>query len=135
LDALSTALTDGVRVTVTPQFLPHRSSPDERRFVFAYTVVIANEGEDPVQLVSRHWIIPDGRGRIEEVKGEGVVGEQPTLEPGQSFQYTSGCILETPRGTMHGAYQMEREDGTSFDAEIAPFVLATPGAESSTILN
>lgn len=103
--------------------------------MFAYTVVIANAGHETVQLRTRHWIITDGQGRVEEVRGDGAVGEQPVLEPGDEFQYTSGCVLETARGTMHGSYQMYRDDGSQFDAEIAPFVLATPGAESERILN
>jgi ApaG protein len=132
---VSTATTEGVKVTVRSEYMPNRSSPDERRFVFAYTVVIANEGELPVQLRSRHWVITDGFGRAEEVRGQGVVGEQPMLDPGESFQYTSGCVLETPQGVMHGSYQMEREDGSHFDATIAPFVLATPNAQSKRVLN
>lgn len=120
---------------VTPEYLPTHSEPDEQRFVFAYTVVIENQGAATVQLLRRHWIVTDGRGRVEEVEGEGVVGEQPRLDPGQSFQYTSGCILETPLGTMHGTYLMVREDGTTFEAEISPFALATPDAESERILN
>jgi ApaG protein len=128
-------VTQGVRVTVRSEYLPHRSSPEERRFVFAYTVVIQNEGSRPVRLRYRHWVITDGHGRIEEVHGRGVVGEEPLLEPGESFQYTSGCVLETPQGTMHGAYRMQREDGSAFDAEISPFVLATPTAQARRIIN
>jgi ApaG protein len=132
---VSSAVTQGVRVTVRSEYLPHRSSPEERRFVFAYTVNISNESALRVQLRSRHWIITDGRGRIEEVRGRGVVGEQPQLAPGENFQYTSGCVLETPQGTMHGSYRMQRDDGSSFDAEISPFVLATPGAQARRVLN
>jgi ApaG protein len=132
---VSSAVTQGIRVAVKPEYLPHRSSPEERRFVFAYTVVISNEGGGRVQLRSRHWVITDGRGRIEEVRGRGVVGEQPQLDPGESFQYTSGCVLETPQGTMHGSYRMQRDDGSCFDAEISPFVLTTPGAQSRRVLN
>jgi len=132
---VSNAVTQGIRVTVRSEYLPHRSSPEERRFVFAYTVSISNEGAYRVQLRSRHWIITDGRGRIEEVRGRGVVGEQPQLDPGESFQYTSGCVLETPQGTMHGSYCMQRDDGSTFDAEISPFVLATPGAQARRIIN
>lgn len=117
------------------EYLPHRSSPEERRYVFAYTVIITNDSHVRVQLRSRHWIITDGRGRIEEVRGPGVVGEQPLLEPGESFEYTSGCVLETPQGTMHGSYNMVRDDGTSFEAKISPFVLATPSAEARRVLN
>jgi ApaG protein len=135
LDRVSNAVTNGIQVEVVAQYLPHHSEPEENRFVFAYTVVIRNRSDDIVQLRSRHWIITDARGRVEEVRGEGVVGEQPRLLPGELFQYTSGCVLETPRGTMHGSYRMEREDGSGFDAEIAPFVLATPGVESQRVLN
>lgn len=132
---MSSATTQGVQVTVRTEYMAHRSNPDERRYVFAYTVVIANQGERPVQLRSRHWIITDGHGRVEEVRGQGVVGEQPTLAPGESFQYTSGCVLETPQGVMHGTYQMQRADGSTFDATIAPFVLATPAAQSRRTIN
>jgi ApaG protein len=132
---VSTAVTDGIRVSVSALYLPHQSSPDESRYVFAYTVVIRNEGDRVAQLRSRHWVITDGRGRIEEVRGDGVVGEQPLLQPGQEFHYTSGCVLATPRGTMHGTYQMRREDGTKFEAAISPFVLAKPGADAERVLN
>ena len=132
---MSSAVTQGIRVTVKSEYLPHRSSPEERRFVFAYTVNISNEGAIRVQLRSRHWVITDGRGRIEEVRGRGVVGEEPQLAPGETFQYTSGCVLETPQGTMHGSYRMQRDDGSSFEAEISPFVLATPGAQARRVLN
>jgi ApaG protein len=122
----SVALTDGIRVTVTSRYLPEQSLPRGRRFVWAYTVKIENEGERSAKLETRHWIITDANGKIDEVKGPGVVGEHPHLEPGDSFQYTSGCILQTPRGTMHGTYQMVRDDGRGFDAQIAPFALAMP---------
>lgn len=124
--AVSTATTQGIRVTVTSQYLPDRSTPTNHEYVFSYTVRIANEGTETAQLKSRHWIITDGEGNVQEVKGDGVVGAQPTLKPGQSFEYTSGCALRTPRGTMHGTYQMVREDGERFDAVIAPFALALP---------
>ena len=132
---MSTAVTEGVRVSVSALYLPHQSAPDDHRFVFAYTVVIRNEGDRVAQLRTRHWVITDGRGHIEEVRGDGVVGEQPVLGPGQEFHYTSGCVLATPRGTMHGSYQMRREDGSMFDAEISPFVLAKPGADAERIIN
>jgi ApaG protein len=131
----SSALTDGIRVTVRAQFLVEQSAPDKGRYVFAYTVAIANEGGEPAQLRTRHWIITDGRGKIEEVKGDGVVGEQPRLAPGQRFQYTSGCVLATPVGTMHGTYQMHRDDGTWFDAVIAPFSLDMPQSADRSDLN
>jgi len=119
-------VTDGIRVRVQSHYLPEQSSPKDDRFVFAYTITISNEGSITAQLRTRHWIITDGRGSIEEVKGDGVVGEQPRLSPGQSFQYTSGCVLTTPIGTMHGTYRFFRDDGSSFDAAIAPFSLASP---------
>ncbi len=122
----SIAVTQGIRVRVQSQYLPDQSSPREDRYVFAYTITISNEGASTAQLKTRHWIITDARGEIEEVRGDGVVGEQPRLSPGQSFQYTSGCVLETPVGTMHGSYRFWRDDGTFFDAEIAPFSLASP---------
>ena len=120
------AITDGIRVRVQSQYLPDQSSPRDDRFVFAYTITISNESPKTAQLRTRHWIIPDARGSIEEVRGDGVVGEQPTLKPGQSFQYTSGCVLTTPIGTMHGSYRFWRDDGTFFDAQIAAFSLASP---------
>lgn len=122
----SSALTDGIRVTVRAQYLADQSAPEKGRYVFAYSVTIANEGDLPAHLRTRHWIITDGRGKVEEVQGDGVVGEQPRLVPGQRFQYTSGCVLTTPVGTMHGTYQMIRDDGTWFDAVIAPFSLVMP---------
>ncbi len=122
----SVALTEGVRVTVTSRYLPEQSAPRARRYVWAYTVRIENEGTAPAKLVTRHWIITDARGEVDEVKGPGVVGEQPHLGPGESFQYTSGCVLQTPRGTMHGSYQMVRDDGRGFDADIAAFTLRMP---------
>ncbi len=123
---MSNAITQGIRVTVSSSYLPERSSPTQREYVFAYTVKITNEGGETAQLRSRHWIITDGDGHVQEVKGDGVVGAQPVLRPGQTFEYTSGCALRTPRGTMHGTYQMAREDGRRFDAVIAPFALALP---------
>jgi len=122
-------------VTVEAVYLPHHSNPAEQRYVFAYTIVIANDGDHAAKLETRHWIITDATGSVEEVKGPGVVGESPHLAPGQEFQYTSGCVLETPRGTMHGTYQMVRDDGTGFDAEIAPFVLTAPTPDSDRFLN
>jgi ApaG protein len=123
---VSTAVTQGVRVTVQSQYLPERSSPAGKTYVFAYTVRIVNEGTETAKLISRHWIITDGDGRVQEVRGDGVVGAQPVLRPGEHFEYTSGCALPTPRGTMHGTYQMRRDNGEMFDATIAPFALALP---------
>jgi ApaG protein len=122
----SSALTNGIRVRVQSLYLPEQSSPPDDRYVFAYTITISNESQATAQLRTRHWIITDGHGEIEEVRGDGVVGEQPKLAPGQSFQYTSGCVLTTPVGTMQGSYRFWRDDGTYFDVEIAVFSLASP---------
>ena len=113
---MSNAITNGIRVTVSSNYIPAQSAPKARRYVFAYTVRIANEGTESAQLKSRHWIITDGNGKVEEVRGPGVVGKQPSLDPGEALEYRSGCVLKTSRGTMRGSYQMERSDGTSFDA-------------------
>ena len=117
-----------IEVSPMPQFIPEQSDPENDRYIFAYTITIRNIGEVPAQLVSRHWIITDGNNEIQEVRGLGVVGHQPLLQPGESFQYTSGSSLTTPIGTMKGTYQMVAEDGTHFEAEIPEFVLATPRA-------
>lgn len=122
----STAITEGIRVSVQTGFLPDQSMPNENRYAFRYTVTIANEGAETARLRSRHWIITDGNAKVEEVRGPGVVGYQPTLKPGEAFEYTSGCVLETPFGVMRGTYQMERPDGRAFDAVIADFTLAVP---------
>lgn len=111
------------RVEVQPSFLPDQSSPEQGLWSFAYTITITNTGEAAAQLISRHWLITDATGGIEEVKGLGVVGHQPLLQPGQSFQYTSGCRLRTPSGTMHGSYFCVGEDGERFDVPIEPFLL------------
>ena len=118
--------TRGVTIRVSVSYLPEQSEPQRGRWFWAYHVRIENEGVQAVRLMTRHWIITDARGVIEEVRGDGVVGEQPRLSPGQSFQYTSGCVLQTPIGTMHGSYRFWRDDETYFDAEIAPFSLASP---------
>ena len=131
----SIALTDGIRVRVKAQYLADQSSPRDDRFVFAYTITISNEGAAPAQLRTRHWVITDSRGTIDEVRGDGVVGEQPHLGPGESFQYTSGCVLTTPLGTMHGSFRMWRDDGSFFDATIAPFSLVSPSSRDSATLN
>jgi ApaG protein len=122
----STALTEGIRVTVRSTYVAEQSSPRSRRYVFAYTVRIANEGTEPAQLRTRHWIITDANAKVEEVRGPGVVGRQPALRAGEHFEYTSGCVLQTPRGEMRGTYQMQRPDGRTFDAVIAPFLLVLP---------
>ena len=115
-----------IEITPLPQFIPDQSNPEDERYVFAYTINIRNVGELPAQLVARHWIITDANNEVQEVRGLGVVGNQPLLQPGESFEYTSGCALATPVGTMKGSYQMVGEDGTRFDAEIPEFVLAVP---------
>ena len=124
---MSKAITRGIRVEVQSAYLPEQSSPDGSQYAFAYTVTISNDGAETVQLRTRHWIITDAHGRVEEVKGPGVVGVQPVLPPGRAFRYTSGCVLKTTSGTMHGSYQMHLDDGTIFDATIAPFLLVAPG--------
>ncbi len=114
-------------VDVDTAYVEDQSDPRDKRFVFAYTITIRNEGRQPAKLMTRHWIITDGNGKVQEVRGDGVVGEQPHLKPGQGFRYSSGAVLETPVGTMHGSYQMVADDGERFDAPIAPFRLAIPG--------
>ncbi|MBI2391434.1 MAG: Co2+/Mg2+ efflux protein ApaG [Deltaproteobacteria bacterium] len=123
---MSSAITDGIRVSVECFYVPEQSAPRAQRYVFAYTVRITNEGPLTAQLRTRHWVITDADGHVDEVRGEGVVGAQPTLRPGQHFEYTSGCVLRTARGTMRGTYRMHREDGHVFDAEIATFLLQLP---------
>ena len=112
-----------LRVEVEPAYLPEQSDPEQGIYGFAYTITITNTGEVPAQLISRHWIITDANAQVEEVKGLGVVGHQPLLRPGQSFQYTSGCRLRTPTGTMHGSYFCVAEDGERFEVEIPAFLL------------
>ncbi len=124
---MSTALTDGIRVTVRSEYRPERSTPAQGRYLFTYTVRIANEGPRAATLRARHWIITDAHGEREEVVGEGVVGKQPHLASGEAFEYTSFCVLRTPHGSMRGRYRMVRDDGSSFEAEIAPFTLLVPG--------
>lgn len=125
---MSDATTDGIRVQVRSVYLPERSTPAAGEYLFAYSVRISNVGEEAAQLVSREWIITDGNGREERVIGPGVVGQQPVLAPGQSFEYTSFCPLPTPIGSMHGSYQLVRPDGRGFQARIAAFSLAVPTA-------
>ena len=115
-----------IEIHPQPRFIPDQSDPEAPRYVFAYTITIRNTGQAPAQLISRHWIITDAFNEVQEVRGLGVVGQQPLLQPGESFEYTSGCSLTTPVGTMKGSYQMVGEDGTRFDAEIPEFVLAVP---------
>jgi ApaG protein len=120
---LSEAVTEDIRVEVMSSYSPENSRPLEGEWVFQYTVRITNQGKDTVQLVNRHWVITDAADRVEEVRGPGVVGEQPTLRPGESFKYSSWCPLKTPMGLMYGTYEMQRENGSRFDIEIAPFAL------------
>ncbi len=120
-------MTGNIRVSVETSYIADQSDPAGQRYVFSYTITILNEGDEPARLLRRHWIITDANGKVQEVKGDGVVGEQPHLAPGQGFRYSSGAILETPVGTMEGSYQMVRDDGARFDAPIAPFRLAVPG--------
>jgi ApaG protein len=122
-----TSLRHHISVDVETTYLDDQSEPREQRYVFAYTITIRNEGEVPAKLLTRHWIITDANGRVQEVRGDGVVGEQPYLKPGQGFRYSSGAVLETPVGTMQGTYQMLADDGAQFDAPIAAFRLAMPG--------
>lgn len=116
-----------IRVDVTTNYVEDQSNPGEGRYVFSYTITIRNEGPQAARLLGRHWLITDANGKVQEVVGEGVVGEQPHLQPGQGFRYSSGAILETPVGTMQGRYRMLADDGEQFDAPIAPFRLAMPG--------
>ena len=115
-----------LEIQIATRFLDEESAPEDDRYVFAYTIRIRNLGRLPAQLVSRHWVITDGNGRVEEVRGEGVVGEQPRIEPGEQFTYTSGAVLPTAVGTMQGSYDMLADDGTRFDAPIAMFSLSIP---------
>ncbi len=125
---MSSTTTEGIRITVKPAYWAERSQPESGHFAFMYTVEIANVGSRPAQLKSRHWVITDANGRVEEVRGEGVVGKQPNLGPGERFEYTSWAMLRTAFGSMRGTYAMARPDGTQFEAEIAEFALTQPHA-------
>jgi ApaG protein len=125
---MSNVVTRGIRVQVASQYLPERSSPAEDHYFFTYRVRISNEGTERARLVTREWIITDSNGDVQRVSGPGVVGEQPVLDPGDAFEYSSFCPLKTAVGTMHGSYQMETDEGDTFDAVIAPFTLAVPHA-------
>jgi len=116
-----------IQVQVATSYVDDESEPDSDRYVFAYTITISNSGDTPAQLISRHWVITDANGKVQEVNGDGVVGEQPKLNPGEEFRYSSGAVLETPVGAMQGLYRMEADGGDNFDALIAPFTLAVPG--------
>jgi len=116
-----------IRIQVVTDYVGEQSEPEADRYVFAYTITISNIGELPARLISRHWVITDANGKVQEVTGDGVVGEQPHLNPGEEFRYSSGAVLETPVGAMQGLYRMEADNGVNFDAPIAPFTLAVPG--------
>jgi ApaG protein len=117
---------NNIKVDVETRYIEEQSNPEQNYFVFAYTITIQNQGRQTAQLLTRHWVITDSNHRVQEVRGEGVVGEQPVLKPGEQFVYTSGTMLETSVGTMKGSYQMESDDGSKFDATIEEFVLSTP---------
>lgn len=123
----SDAITRGIRVQVTSHYVPDESSPETSHYLFTYQVTVINHSEQAVQLVSRHWVITNADGKKEEVRGLGVVGQQPLIRPGESYRYSSFCPLNTPVGSMHGTYQMVLNNGEEFDAVIAPFTLAVPG--------
>jgi ApaG protein len=124
---MNTSSVHKIRVDVSTSYVDEQSKPDEGRYVFSYTITILNEGTVPAKLLTRHWVITDANGKVQEVRGDGVVGEQPYLQPGQGFRYSSASVLETPVGAMQGSYQMMADDGARFDAPIAPFRLAKPG--------
>jgi ApaG protein len=124
---MMSSLVNKIRVDVETSYVDEQSDPNERRYVFSYTITIRNEGALPARLLTRHWIITDANGKVQEVRGDGVVGEQPHLKPGQGFRYSSGAVLETPVGAMQGSYQMIDDEGQRFDAPIQPFRLAMPG--------
>lgn len=115
-----------IHIEVMPAYIKEQSDPLNHHYVFSYTVTIRNDGDQPAKLLTRHWIITDGDGQVQEVRGDGVIGEQPLLQPGEGFQYTSGTFMNTPVGTMHGSYQMIADDGETFDAEIPSFTLSVP---------
>ncbi|MDR3213766.1 MAG: Co2+/Mg2+ efflux protein ApaG [Azoarcus sp.] len=125
---MKTPAPHSIRIEVTAEFIAAQSNPGEDCYVFAYHVIIRNTGTVAARLISRHWVITDGEGRVREAHGLGVVGEQPRLVPGEVFHYSSGCVLDTPVGTMQGDYLMETDDGEKFETEIPAFMLATPGA-------
>ena len=126
--SMSEAVTQGIRVNVECRYAPEYSQPQRNQWFFLYTIQITNEGAEQVQLLSRHWVVRDATGRVEEVRGPGVVGETPVLEPGEGFEYTSGCPLTTPFGSMEGSYEMATAKGERFQAEVARFALREPGA-------
>lgn len=117
---------NNIQVLAVPQFIESQSHPESNRYVFAYTITITNHGEIPAKLLTRHWLITDANGKVQEVRGEGVIGEQPYLRPGESFRYTSGAMIETPVGVMQGRYTMRSDEGESFNAIIPKFTLSVP---------
>lgn len=119
-------MSQNINIDIDTLYIESESSPEDSQYVFAYTITITNSGTEAAKLMTRHWIITDANGHIEEVRGDGVVGEQPYLKPGEGFQYTSGAVLKTPVGTMSGSYQMLTDDGSNFDAEIPEFILSSP---------
>ncbi len=121
-------LASSININVESQYMDEQSSPANDRYAFAYTITISNKGNEPVQLLTRHWLITDGNNNVQEVRGEGVVGEQPIINPGSSYRYSSGALLDTAVGTMEGSYHMQSQSGQQFDAPIAPFPLIRPGA-------
>lgn len=123
---MQTDVSEGIQIDVETLYVESESDPDKNRFVFAYTITIRNVGETPARLMTRHWVIRDANGKVQEVQGDGVVGEQPHLKPGEGFQYTSGTMLETSMGTMGGSYQMVTDDGSVFKAPIEDFLLSAP---------
>ncbi|PIE41781.1 MAG: Co2+/Mg2+ efflux protein ApaG [Gammaproteobacteria bacterium] len=125
---MSTQEQQNILVDVKTEYIPDQSDKNQQRFVFAYHVTISNEGNQPAQLISRHWIITDGNKQVQEVRGEGVIGKQPTIKPGENFEYTSGAVLETPVGSMHGSYEMVGANGEMFHTKIPVFTLASPNA-------
>src|SRR4026209_2659584 len=129
----SDAITRGIRVHVESEYAPEKSQPSQNQWFFLYTITISNEGTETAQLITRHWIITDGTGHVEEVRGPGVVGKQPVLAPGESFEYTSGSPLTTPFGLMGGTYRMVTSDGDEFDVKIAPFTFSEPFSDQDTV--
>ena len=123
---MADSLQNNIKVDVETRYIEEQSNPEQNYYVFAYTITIQNQGQQTAQLLTRHWVITDSNHKIQEVRGDGVVGEQPILKPGEQFVYTSGTMLETSVGTMKGSYQMESADGSKFDATIEEFVLSTP---------
>ena len=124
---MSDTTANDIRVDVETAYMAAQSVPEKNRFVFSYTITIHNQGSVPAKLLTRHWVITDANGKVQEVHGEGVIGEQPHIQPGEGFRYSSGAILETPVGSMQGDYQMLSDEGQHFEAPIAPFRLAVPG--------